>query len=41
MGFFHSFINQYDERTGKGTGYWFFGRTDIRPMVELVTSLII
>ena len=27
--FYHDFINQHSERTGKWTGYWFFGRTKI------------
>ena len=38
FGFFHGFINQYGERTRKETGYWFFGWTEIRPMVKPVTS---
>ena len=37
-GGFHGFINQNSERTEKGTRYWFFGQTEIQPMVELVTS---
>ena len=36
--YFHGFINQYGKKTRKETGYWFFGRAKIRPIVKPVTS---
>ena len=37
--FFHGFINQYGERTEKGTGYWFF-RSD-RDLIDDQTGDVI
>ena len=34
----HGFKNQYGERTGKVANYQFYGQTEVRPMVEPMTS---
>ena len=34
----HCFKNWYGQRTGKESGFWFFGLIRVEPMVEPVTS---
>ena len=34
----HCFKNRYGERTGKCSNYRFYGRTEVGPMVEPMTS---
>ena len=38
VSFSHGFKNRYGENIGKGANYRFYGRTEVQPMVEPMTS---